>query len=221
MKRQYINGMMAAITLTFVAALALTAGRARAQIGFMGPVSPFGATMRPLGPQYLTGIGGFRTPFFLVNPQGIRTGYLGPNGAYVNPGYQPPPVGNINGSNLYAPLSPTGTLGNPSDVEVYGAPAGPPVPTSPVVNGAIPRASDTIEAHIDKDNRLTVKWSGDPQLVASIRFALLDKDRKTLKQERITRLPAQATLAITSKTSYYQVVVQYVNGTTTNVVSPL
>ena len=66
-----------------------------------------------------------------------------------------------------------------------------------------------------------IRWSGEPRAVQSIRFALLDKSRNAIKEEIITRLPAVARLAITSKTSYYRVLVQYLNGTTTSVTAPL
>lgn len=85
----------------------------------------------------------------------------------------------------------------------------------------IPRTSDSIEATIGKDDRLTIKWAGEPRAVARITFALLDKKKAVLKKSAITRLPAEAHFSITSKTSYYQVLVEYINGTTTSVISPL
>ena len=85
----------------------------------------------------------------------------------------------------------------------------------------IPRTSDAIEAKIEKDDRLTIKWSGEPRAVARITFALLDKKKAVLKKSTITRLPAEAHFSITSKTSYYQILVEYINGTTTSVISPL
>lgn len=221
------------ITLVSVAASVgsvLGPGQASAQFGFVGPVSPTGPIMRPLGIQYPTHVSGLSTPFFVVSPRGIRPGYLGPNGPYAAPtnsneamlypnGGQ---VGSVGNMSLFAPFNAPASLVDPSQADpVIQNAAGVPGQT---YNGRIPRTSDTscfILARIDKENRLVVKWSGDPRAVASIRFALLDKDHKVLKEERVNRLPAEARLAITSKTSYYRVYIEYVNGTVTNVVSPL
>lgn len=86
---------------------------------------------------------------------------------------------------------------------------------------AIPRASDAIEASRDSHKRLTLSWQGDTRLVSRIRFALLDKGRQPLTQRTITELPAETTFTPSKKAEYYQVVVEYVNGTTNSVVSPL
>lgn len=200
--------------------IACSARRVDAQRGFFGPILPVGPTLQTLGPRYPVSISGYPTPFFVVSPNGIRGGYLGPNGAYIAPGGQYSfPVGSTGSANLYSPLSPTGTFGAPSAVETYN-PANPNQPV-PAFSGAIPRTSDTISARIDKENRLVISWAGDPRTVAGIRVALLDKDHKVIKEEAVTKLPVQARLAITSKTSYYQVYIEYVNGTVTNVISPL
>lgn len=85
----------------------------------------------------------------------------------------------------------------------------------------IPRTSDTIEASLESDNQIHIRWQGEPRAVARIRFALLDKNRKVIQQQTITSPPAEARLRSTKETAYYQVVVEYINGTTTTVVSPL
>jgi hypothetical protein len=209
--------------LTILAAASLFGGAAAtsgAQLGYFGRVSPVGPILRPLGPQYPTSLTGYPTPFFIVNQNGMQGGYLGPNGP-MGPAVSQfsGPSGATGSAGLYTPLSPTGTFGDPSMVQTYN-PSAPNQP-GPAFTGAIPRTSDTIEARIDSENRLAISWAGDPAAVASIRFALLDKDRKSIKVQNVTKLPAQARFAITSKTSYYQVYVEYVNGTVTNVISPL
>jgi hypothetical protein len=85
----------------------------------------------------------------------------------------------------------------------------------------IARASETVEAKIEKDNRLAVTWSGDAASVARVRFLLLDKDRKVIKEEVVAQAPATARFTLTNRTAFYQVQVEYVNGTTTSVTSPI
>ena len=97
-------------------------------------------------------------------------------------------------------------------------------PNQPSANPAfsdIPRKSEAIEAEIEKDGRVFIKWEGEPGLVKSITFSLLDKDKKTLKTTIVNRLPAETRLTMTNKTAYYRVQIDYVNGTTTKVTSPL
>ncbi len=237
MKRISLGRALIALILAS-SALTGTSCSAEAQIRFLNPGFSFGPTLRPLGSRFPTNIGGYDVPFFVVNPQGIRSGYLGPNGPYSAPvdpnaAHAYPngaPMGAVGSSGLFAPFSGSGSTENTSQAEIAtgnGAASAnvrnAPVTASNSLYGTqpIPRTSDSIEARIDKDNRLIIKWSGEPKAVASITFALLDKDRKPLKQEKITKLPTQASLSITSKTSYYQVHIEYVNGTTTNVISPL
>jgi len=103
---------------------------------------------------------------------------------------------------------------------------GNPVLATPVgavaVPGAIlPRTSESVEARIEKDGRLFIRWNGDPRTVRGITFALLDSRRNTIKATVINRLPTETRFKLTNRTAYYQVRVDYVNGTTTTVVSPL
>jgi len=58
-------------------------------------------------------------------------------------------------------------------------------------------------------------------LVSHVTMALLDKDKKVLKAQTFTKLPVDGRFPLTNKTAYYQVVVRYVNGTVTSVISPL
>jgi len=83
----------------------------------------------------------------------------------------------------------------------------------------IPRTSDEIDARIEKDGKLLIRWQGEPRAVHRISFALLDKNRKVLKETTITRLPAETRFTLTNKTTYYRVTIEYINGTVTSVVS--
>lgn len=85
----------------------------------------------------------------------------------------------------------------------------------------IPRTTDTVEAKIEKDGKLFIQWKGEPRAVSRVVFALLDKDKKPLRQQEIRRLPVETRFALTNKTAFYQVYIEYVNGTTTSIVSPL
>jgi hypothetical protein len=214
-----------ATVMATIGALLLFGATIRADAQFLGV--PGGSSMIPLGRQGPINLGGYSTPFFMVSPRGITPGYLGPNGPYQTPanrfeaGFYPNggAIGSTPSGSLVAPFNATGSLNDPSLVTSENPTGARALAASGAV--PIPRTSDSIEARIDKDNRLIVKWAGDPQTAASIRFALLDKDNQVIKEEKITRLPAEARLSITSKTSYYRVTVEYINGTSTNVISPL
>jgi hypothetical protein len=199
-----------------IIALGSTSQGAKAQFGFFG----FGQGMRRIGGPTAVSITGYDVPYFQVSPRGIQNGYIGPNGSYSQPAdprsaYAYPESSQIGATSSGSLIAPFSGNGQPADSSQTGA------QNSNLTGKAIPRTSDIFEAKIEKDNNLFIKWTGEPRLVSSITFALLDKDRKPLKQEKITKLPTQARLSITSKTSYYQVYVEYVNGTTTNVISPL
>lgn len=88
-------------------------------------------------------------------------------------------------------------------------------------SGAIPRTSETITARLEKDGRLFIQWSGEPSVVDHITISLLDRDGKVLKERRINQLPAETRFSLTNKTAAYRVVVEYINGMTNTVVSPL
>lgn len=93
---------------------------------------------------------------------------------------------------------------------------------NPAANSApasIPRTSDSIEARIEKSGKLLIRWQGEPRAVSRITVALLDQDRKVIKEQTITRLPAEARFTLTNKTSYYRVVIEYIDGTTNTIVS--
>jgi hypothetical protein len=85
----------------------------------------------------------------------------------------------------------------------------------------IPRTSEAVEAKIEKDGKLFIQWKGEPRAVSRVVFALLDKDKKPLRQQEIRRLPVETRFSLTNKTAFYQVYIEYVNGTSTSVISPL
>lgn len=88
-------------------------------------------------------------------------------------------------------------------------------------SNAIPRTNDTIQASFLSDNRLLLRWNGVPAAVQNIVFGILDKNGESIQQRTVTQLPAEARLQLTSNTAYYRVRVNYINGTSTVVVSPL
>lgn len=85
----------------------------------------------------------------------------------------------------------------------------------------IPRTSDVIEARLEKDGKVWIGWQGEPRAVNRITFALLDKNRKIVKEQTIYRPPAETRLARTKQAAFYAVCVEYINGTSTTVVCPL
>jgi|SRR5579871_5057754 len=87
--------------------------------------------------------------------------------------------------------------------------------------GDIPRTSDTIEARLESGGKVGLSWQGEPRAVKQITFALLDKNRKPIRQETISKPPAAVSLPAPRQTAYYAVIVEYINGTTTSVISPL
>jgi hypothetical protein len=85
----------------------------------------------------------------------------------------------------------------------------------------LPRSSDAIEVQRETNNRMRIVWSGDTSLVSRITFSLLDANRQPILRRTITRLPAEARFARSSSAAYYQVVIEYVNGTTRTLTSAL
>jgi len=221
MRSNITAGRFGAILIGIIALGSASQG-AKAQFGFFG----FGGSMRRLGGPTVINATGYDVPYFQVSPRGVQGGYIGPDGPYSQPAdsrtaYAYPnnsQIGSLGSGSIVAPFS--GPATDPSKADASGQ-TSDATKSDQFAGKAIPRTSDTFEAKIEKDNNLFIKWSGEPRMVSSITFALLDKDRKPIKQEKITKLPTQARLSITSKTSYYQVFVEYVNGTTTNVISPL
>jgi hypothetical protein len=167
-----------------------------------------GAQLSPTYGPYGLRIGG---PMVGGYPQQTRPlggiGYLTPYPGVIvdaagNPGYM--------GMNGYYPMPPAEAY--------YGY---IPEYSYPSWSGMLPRTSDSISAERQADGRIHVTWQGEPQAVLRIRFTLLDKNRNVLTEQAITRPPAEARLRPTNKTEFYRVVVEYLNGTSTSVISPL
>ena len=85
----------------------------------------------------------------------------------------------------------------------------------------LPQTSASIEAEVEKDGRVLLKWQGEPGAVERIVFTLLDAEKKTIMDQKIERLPAEARFPLTNKSAYYRVTVHYLNGATTTVTSLL
>ena len=85
----------------------------------------------------------------------------------------------------------------------------------------IPRTSDKITARKESNNRLYMQWQGEPRAVRNITFAVLDSNNKVIRQQTISALPAEARLTRSTKTTAYSVTINYINGTSTSIVSPL
>ena len=85
----------------------------------------------------------------------------------------------------------------------------------------IPRTSEQIVARQQSDGQLWIGWQGDPSLVTAITFALLDQAGAPVQAHTVLDLPAEAHFDPGKRAVAYAVHVEYVNGTTTTVVSPL
>lgn len=95
-----------------------------------------------------------------------------------------------------------------------------PVPNNSVRSNVLPRTTDALQVEKDR-NVISFAWNGDPDAVNRITFALLDRGKVPMRQRIITKLPATARLTRSSRTAYYRVTVEYVNGTTNSVIAPL
>jgi hypothetical protein len=220
---------------------------AQAQRGFFNPfanpfTNPF-ARSRPLpafgNPFAIRSIGPNQV-VSVYTPNGFVNGFINQNGPYVpqpmpsvevpvdvpggNPAAGPGVAPAADNTAATAQTTPTVQPDPPSrngTVKVNGDNVNITVNRDRYGKTPIARASETVEAKIEKDNRLAVTWSGDAASVARVRFILLDKDRKVIKEEVVAQVPATARFTLTNRTAFYQVQVEYVNGTTTSVISPI
>jgi hypothetical protein len=64
----------------------------------------------------------------------------------------------------------------------------------------------------DANKRIVMTWEGEPRAVRRILVATIDKNKHTLERRTITRLPATASLAKTSKVAAAGVYIEYING---------
>jgi|GEM_PF-2910144 hypothetical protein len=101
-----------------------------------------------------------------------------------------------------------------------------PAPGEPAAATPKPTGSgqigDTISAHYNSSSKLVVKWDGNRKDVESITFALLDNKQNSLLEKTITaNQNPEVELTVTNATAYYEVLVKYVNGFQTKVISPI
>jgi hypothetical protein len=68
---------------------------------------------------------------------------------------------------------------------------------------------------------VSFQWDGEPRAVKSITFELLDKNNGVVSKQVVTKQPTKATLKKTAKTTGYSINIEYINGMTNTVVSPL
>ena len=92
---------------------------------------------------------------------------------------------------------------------------------APAAARVLARTSDTMEAKRVKGDRFYVGWKGENSAVSKITFAMLDLNKRAIMTRTVTQPPGEYTFPITSRMVYYQMVIEYVNGTTSTVTSPL
>jgi hypothetical protein len=127
-----------------------------------------------------------------------------------------PPMLNLNpgsiqlgrgGASIYAP---------------YGIPPyGYPIDYFAPQRNIVPRESESLSAEILKDGSLQVSWSGPTDFVSGAYIAILDKNKGELLRQRFEAPPVTLTKAPPKGAAYYRVVITYVNGSATNVTSPI
>ncbi len=165
-------------------------------------------------PVFSQGVGGYRPA---VSPSvRLQSGYSFPSFGWNNYGWNNPPVFFGNNGNVYLP--PSGEYLVPS--EDYYQPSDAEGAVNRASSNALPRTSDAIQVEKDR-TKVTFAWQGEPNAVRRITFALLDRAKQPIRQQVITRLPAEARLTRNGRTAYYQVRVEYLNGTTNNIIAPL
>ena len=92
---------------------------------------------------------------------------------------------------------------------------------TPAAARILPRTTDSIEAKRLKGDRFHIVWTGDNSAVNKITFAMLDLNKHAIMTRTVLQPPGEYTFPITSRMVYYSVVIEYVNGTTSTVTSPL
>ena len=87
-------------------------------------------------------------------------------------------------------------------------------------NNDIPRANDFVEAKRETNRGLYIRWNGEPRLVSRILFSLLDRNRRVIQQRISLEQPGEAHLKYMKTANYYQIQIEYVNGTKTVMTAP-
>lgn len=149
---------------------------------------------------------------------GNNNGYYGNNGNYPNT-----TINNTNGFDGSGGYYDNGT-GGLALPDSSAAPARP-YRNYPAASASapriLPRTSDTMEARRVKGDKFYIGWKGENSAVTKITFAMLDLKKHAIMTRTVTQAPGEYTFPITSRMVYYQMVIEYVNGTTSTVTSPL
>ena len=178
-----------------------------------------GNSNNPYGNSYGAGYGGgnagmngYGSPYAGFD-YGYGSGYNGYGANYL--GYYDPYGYYQNDAGNIVPADPNL---NPNVAPVPGA---APRPAAPVAARILPRTTDTIDAKRMTGNRFYIGWTGENSAVNKITFAMLDLKKHAIMTRTVNQPPGEYTFPITSRMVYYQVVIEYINGTTSTVTSPL
>lgn len=183
--------------LSMGALISLTALHANAQI--FGP----GIVQLPGYPPSYYGSGGYTGPPLALGPNGFAPtnyGYYGPS--WYGPDYyrgtpDMPAAGNTAGTGFQ-----NASRGNTGSFP-------------------IPRTTDTIRVSRETGGAVRMEWQGDTRGVSQIYFALLDRSGKVLRRQTIAAPPASVRFVQPRMATSYQIVVTYINGTTSSVTGPV
>lgn len=194
MTRKLLNSLLA------LAALALIAPAAHAQMTPYANAYPYGG-----GAPVILGYGPGYWPVGPYSYYGPVAPPIDPYSYYGNPGFGYP---------------------NPALARGYYQEANPYIANERFANAGmnpniLPRTSDTIEARRESNNTIWIGWQGDTQMVNRITFALLNKDHHQITQRVRTSPPAQIRFTRIKDAAYYRVTVEYLNGATNTVTSPI
>jgi hypothetical protein len=145
------------------------------------------------------------------------------------------------GLTQYAPPTPTvvgpglapnvGTPVDPRSLSYYGGYYGGYNPEASYSSAAslynvsfgpqdIPQTSSKITTKLTSST-LSFLWEGEPRAIQSITVSLVDKNNSVISSKVITAMPAKATLKRTTKATSYSVNIQYINGLSNTIASPL
>ena len=186
----------------------------------------------------VVGQNGAAAPYTPYAPYNYGNYGYSPYAYYGNYGYNPYAAFDVNGYNgyydyngyyNYAPNAavPAGDNAGYNNTQTpNGAPIPAPngtVPRRAVTQTArfLPRTTDTIEARRMTGKRFQITWNGENSAVNKITFAMLDANKRAIQTRTVLQPPGECTFPISTRAAYYQVVVEYVNGTTNTVTSPL
>jgi hypothetical protein len=84
----------------------------------------------------------------------------------------------------------------------------------------IPQTSSKVTTKLTS-TALSFTWEGEPRAIQSITVSTVDKNNSVLASKVITALPARATLKRSTKATGYTVSIQYINGLSNSITSPL